>query len=60
MRMGGRGGVEDYDLWLKLWKNKKNFYNVKSIEVMHRIHKDSAFNAKGNNLHVDKLRRKYK
>jgi len=52
-------GVEDYDLWLKLWKQKKKFYNVDSIEVLHRIHKESAFNAKGNDLKVKDLKYKY-
>lgn len=42
-------GVEDYNLWLKLWKLKKKFFNIHTIEVLHRIHKQSAFNAKGNN-----------
>ena len=48
-------GVEDYHLWLKLWKQGKQFYNVKSIQVMHRIHKNSAFNAQGNHLKVNNL-----
>ena len=52
-------GIEDYDLWLKLWKQGKRFYNVESIQVMHRIHQDSAFNAKGNHLKVDNLLKKY-
>lgn len=51
--------LEDYDLWLRLWKQNKNFYNVYEIQVLHRIHNDSAFNAKGNNLNVNKLRQKY-
>jgi glycosyltransferase involved in cell wall biosynthesis len=51
--------LEDYDLWLRLWKQNKNFYNVSEIQVLHRIHNDSAFNAKGNNLNVNKLRQKY-
>lgn len=45
-------GIEDYHLWLKLWKQGKQFYNVESIQVMHRIHKNSAFNAQGNHLKV--------
>lgn len=53
-------GVEDYDLWLNLWKKNKRFYNVSSIEVLHRIHTSSAFNAKGNNLKVKNLISKYK
>ena len=52
-------GVEDYDLWLKLWKQGKSFYNVESIQVMHRIHQDSAFNAQGNHLKVNNLLKKY-
>jgi len=45
-------GIEDYHLWLKLWKQGKQFYNVEDIQVLHRIHNDSAFNAKGNHLKV--------
>ena len=52
-------GVEDYDMWLRLWKQGKKFYNVESIQVLHRIHNDSAFNAKGNNSNVGKLLEKY-
>ena len=52
-------GVEDYDLWLKLWKAGKKFYNVESIQTLHRIHQESAFNAQGNNLKVDNLLKKY-
>ena len=51
--------LEDYDLWLKLWKQNKKFYNVNSIQVLHRIHQSSAFNAKGNNLKVNSLKQKY-
>ena len=53
-------GIEDYDMWLRLWQQKCRFYNVKSIEVLHRIHGESAFNAKGNNQMVSALREKYK
>ena len=52
-------GIEDYDLWLKLWKQGKQFYNVESIQVMHRIHQESAFNAQGNHLKVEKLIKRY-
>lgn len=41
-------GVEDYDLWLKLKNQCKKFYNCPEILVHHRIHNESAFNAKGN------------
>lgn len=52
-------GIEDYELWLKLWKQGKKFYNVKSVEVLHRIHKDSAFNSKGHH-NVNELKNKYR
>ena len=42
-------GVEDYDLWLRLRKLNKTFFNFKDVLVYHRIHKQSAFNSKGNN-----------
>ena len=48
-------GIEDYDMWLRLRKQKKRFYNVETIEVLHRIHKESAFNAQGNNNSVPAL-----
>lgn len=48
-------GIEDYDLWLRLRKNGKQFYNCSEILVKHRIHNSSAFNSKGNHLNVDKL-----
>ena len=48
-------GVEDYDLWLRLRKQNKKFYNFKEILVKHRIHNTSAFNANGNNNKVGSL-----
>jgi hypothetical protein len=47
--------VEDYDLWLRLKKSGKTFYNCEEILIKHRIHSESAFNSKGNNLSVDEL-----
>jgi hypothetical protein len=52
-------GIEDYDLWLKLWKRQKRFYNVDDVLVRHRIHRTSAFNSQGNHLKVEDLLRKY-
>ena len=52
--------LEDYDLWLRLWRQNKKFYNIPEIQVLHRIHKQSAFNAQGNNLLVEQLKQKYK
>lgn len=53
-------GVEDYDMWLRLRKNNLKFYNVHTIQVMHRIHNNSAFNANGNNNKVASLLEKYR
>ena len=41
-------GLEDYDLWLRLWKGGRRFYNCSQVLVKHRLHDQSAFNAKGN------------
>ena len=48
-------GIEDYKLWLELRNKNKRFYNVNKIMVLHRIHNESAFNAKGNNKKVANL-----
>jgi len=48
-------GIEDYDLWIRLRKLNKKFYNCSEILVKHRIHNQSAFNAKGNNNKVPTL-----
>jgi glycosyltransferase involved in cell wall biosynthesis len=48
-------GVEDYDLWLRLHKSNKTFYNCSEILVKHRIHNNSSFNAQGNNNKVSLL-----
>jgi hypothetical protein len=48
-------GVEDYDLWLSLRAKNKRFYNCSQILVKHRLHPESAFNAKGNNNLVAEL-----
>ena len=47
--------IEDYDLWLRLRNQKKRFYNCAALLVKHRIHNDSAFNAKGNGRKVKEL-----
>lgn len=48
-------GIEDYDLWLRLRKLNKKFYNCSEILVKHRIHKQSAFNSKGHSNKVLEL-----
>uniref|UniRef100_A0A6C0IJ11 Glycosyltransferase 2-like domain-containing protein n=1 Tax=viral metagenome TaxID=1070528 RepID=A0A6C0IJ11_9ZZZZ len=52
--------VEDYDLWLRLRKMNKKFYNCDKILVKHRIHNTSAFNSKGNDLLAQDLVKSYK
>ena len=52
-------GIEDYDLWLRLRKAGKKFFNCKAILVKHRIHNTSAFNAKGNNNKVEDLLKRH-
>lgn len=44
---------EDYELWLRLRKNQKKFYNLNEIAVKHRIHASSNFN--GTNKQADCL-----
>lgn len=50
--------LEDYDLWLKLNKNNKKFYNIDEILVFHRIYNSSAFN-NTNYLYLDELKNKW-
>lgn len=47
-------GLEDYDLWIRLKKQGKKFYNCDKILVKHRIHIKSAFNT-NNHINVKKL-----
>jgi len=51
----GNWNIEDYDLWLRLRKQNKKFYNCKEVLVKHRIHSTSAFNSKGNHNRVKDL-----
>lgn len=49
-------GVEDYDLWIRIRKQNKRFYNCPQITVKHRVHNLSAFNSGGkNNMQVPNL-----
>lgn len=52
--------IEDYDLWLRLYKQNKTFYNFSQILVKHRIHNKSAFNSKGNHLSVPNLLKQHR
>ena len=51
--------LEDYDLWLKLNKQNKRFYNYEFPLVFHRVYKQSFFN-NTNNLYVKDLVAKYR
>lgn len=50
--------LDDYDLWLRLFKEKKKFFNVDDFLILHRIHKNSNFNG-NNHLHVEELKNKW-
>ena len=52
-------GVEDYDLWFRLKRDGKKFYNLPDILVKHRLHDNSAFNSNGNSLMIHELLNKY-
>ena len=51
--------LEDYDLWLRMKLEGKQFFNIPNILVFHRIHKDSAFN-NINRDGLEKLLNKYR
>ena len=53
-------GVEDYDLWVRLCKQNKTFYNCNEVIVKHRLHNASAFNAKGNGNKVADMLAQYR
>ena len=52
-------GIEDYELWLRLRKQGRKFYNCDAVLVRHRIHSTSAFNSKGHANEVLELLREY-
>tara|TARA_R110002051_G_scaffold230621_1_gene292613 strand:+ start:58 stop:693 length:636 start_codon:yes stop_codon:yes gene_type:complete len=39
-------GLEDYELWLRLAKHNKKFFNLSDVLTFHRIHRSSHFNTK--------------
>jgi glycosyltransferase involved in cell wall biosynthesis len=53
-------GLNDYDMWLRIRQLKRKFYNCPEVLVLHRIHRNSFYNAKGNHTLVDGLLKKYK
>jgi len=50
--------LDDYDLWFKLYYNKKRFYNIDKILCFHRIYSNSSFNNTNHN-YVDDLKKKW-
>lgn len=48
-------GVEDYNLWLELFIQKKKFFNLDEILCLHRCHDNSSFNHQ-NHLYVNELK----
>jgi GT2 family glycosyltransferase len=57
---GGFFGLDDYDLWLRLWKQGKRFINIPAILCYHRIHSQSSFNSAGNHNYVEDLKKYHK
>jgi glycosyltransferase involved in cell wall biosynthesis len=49
--------VEDYELWMKIALSGKKLYNIEKDLVGHRIHRQSAFNGKQQN--VEQLRKHF-
>lgn len=52
-------GIEDYELWLRLWKQQKKFYNLPDILVKHRIHNQSEFNTKNFDKEIGEIKQLY-
>lgn len=48
-------GVEDYDMWLRLYTMKKRFFNIEETLTLHRLHPNSSFNGK-NDKAADEIR----
>jgi hypothetical protein len=42
-----RFALDDYDLWLRILKGGGKFFNIPHVLVMHRLYRESAFNASG-------------
>jgi teichuronic acid biosynthesis glycosyltransferase TuaG len=50
-------GVEDYELWVRLRKAGKKFFNFEDVLVKHRIHATSAFNTQDHSAKIAEIRR---
>ena len=53
-------GLEDYELWLKLYSKGMKFYNCEEIAVRHRLHYQSSFNTKNFHEKLINIKNKYK
>lgn len=53
-------GVEDYDLWIRLIREGWLFFNTPDVLTWHRIHKDSFFNNKNNELSKKLIRERFR
>lgn len=51
--------VYDYNLWFKLFLEKKKFFNIPEVLTYHRVHGNSAFNGTNGN-YVDELKAKWR
>lgn len=45
-------GVEDYELWTRLRRANKRFYNFEDVHVKHRVHQNSAFNTQDHSAKI--------
>lgn len=52
--------VEDYDMWLRLNKEGKSFFNHSEVLTYHRIHNNSYFNTHNHDSDINKTRTKWK
>lgn len=43
-------GLDDYELWLRMFHNGKHFFNLPQRLTYHRIHNNSSYNTKNHNL----------
>ena len=50
-------GVEDYELWTRLWKQGKTFFNFEDVLVKHRVHPTSAFNTQDHSAKIAEIRK---
>jgi len=48
-------GVEDYELWMRLRKQEKTFFNFEDVLVKHRVHKTSAFNTQDHSVKISQI-----